>query len=154
MAPRAPMTLGKDIYDWKRGSDDEEGALKKIKATLEAVKGKHEIGAVYLMGVGNGGYFASLASLMHPELFNGAIPINAYWNKYYFEDFLDKAKAGGLKLCLIQGKENPFHKKAADAVKQLGGKEIPAKLIEFDGAKKLPDDITDLVAQAMTWLAG
>jgi poly(3-hydroxybutyrate) depolymerase len=155
VAPRAPMTLAADVYDWKRRSDDEAGALKKIKATLEAVKAKHQVdaGKVYLMGVGNGGYFAALAALMDPGTFKGSIPINSYWNKYYFEDFLDKAKAGGLKMYLIQGKDNPFYKKAQDAVKQLEGKGIPASLKEFDGGKDLPENIADLVATALTWLA-
>ncbi|MHC4859693.1 MAG: alpha/beta hydrolase [Planctomycetota bacterium] len=154
VAPRAPMTMSLESYDWKRRSDDEKGALKKIAATLDAVKAKHQVdpARVYIMGVGNGGYFASLAALMHPDVYKGAISINAYWNKYYFEDFLDKAKAGGLKLHLLQGKENPLLKRAQDAVKQLEGKGIPAKLTEFEGSTDLPKNISDLVAAALTWI--
>lgn len=157
--PRGPITLASEQFGWKRHSDDEEGALKKIKATIAAAQAKHAVDhtKIILMGAGDGGYFSCLYALMHPGSILGAIPINAFWNKYYFsevvrgEDTFAKAKAGGTKFCMIINKENPFHKKAAEAVEKLTAGEIPAKLVEFEGENKT-ENVKGLIEDAVLWM--
>ena len=65
-----------------------------------------------------------------------------------------KAKAGGLKIGFVIGKESPHKGKAEEAVKALEGKGIPAKLLDFDGGKekKLPEGVPALVKQILEWM--
>ncbi len=153
-APRAPFKMGADAYDWKRYSDDEESALRKILATVEFAKGKHAVNPakVFVVGLGSGGYFASLLALTKPDLVKGAVPVNAFWNKYYFEDYLAKGKEGGAKICFVHGTKDPFFGKAEDGLKQLTAAGIGAKLVSFDGGKELPEGITSSVKEALTYL--
>ncbi len=153
VAPRGPLTGGFDRYSWQRNTED-EAAMKKIAETISAVKGKMSIdGAkVYLVGEKQGGKMATLFALMHPDLVAGAVPLNGYWNKYYYADFLDKAREAGLKICMIQGKDDPGFARSKDGVKQLTEKGLTAKLVEFEGGKDLPENIAELVIEAIRWM--
>lgn len=153
VAPRGPLTGGFDRYSWQRNLED-EAAVRKIKETIAAVKAEKSIDAtqVYLTGETQGGKMATIFALMHPELVAGAVPLNGYWNKYGYADFLDNAKAAGLKICMIQGKEDPGFARSKDGVKQLEEKGITAKLVEFEGGKDLPDNSAELVLEALRWM--
>ena len=152
--PRGPIKLAKGRFDWKRHSADEAEALKKVKFAIAAAKAKYPdaTGKVFLVGEKIGGYFASLSALMSPGEIAGAIPLNAYWNKYYFEDFLAKAKEKGLKICLIHGKDDPAFGRVEAAVTQLTEAGIAVKLFPFDGGKELPENAPDLVNKAILWM--
>jgi pimeloyl-ACP methyl ester carboxylesterase len=151
--PRGPISVAKDSFSWRRNSDDEEAAIRKILAAVAAGRKGREITKVFLLGLGEGGYFASLAALAHPDRIDGAIPINAFWNKYYFADFFEKAKAHGARIFFIHGKDDPFFGKTDDALKQLGEAGIPANRLAIEGKRKdLPEDLAGAVKQALTFL--
>ena len=153
VVPRGPIKGGFDRYSWQRNTEDEV-AVKKIKETIAAVKAVKSIDSmkVYLVGDKQGGKIATLFALMHPDLVAGAVPMNGYWNKYYYVDFLDQAKAAGLKICMIHGQEDPGFARSRSGVKQLEEKGIAVKLMEFDGGKELPDNAAELVIEALRWM--
>jgi predicted esterase len=153
VAPRGPITMGPGKYGWQRTADDEAGALKKIKFTIEDVRKKQSLptAPVYLLGVDQGGKYATLGAFKMPKIVKGAIQINAYWNKYYMEEFLPAAKKAGTKVCLIYGKEHAYYAKGTTAMEQMKGEEVPSKLISFDG-KELPDDAATKVKTGLDWL--
>jgi predicted esterase len=153
VAPRGPLTGGFDRYSWQRNTE-EDVAVKKLKATITAVKAEKSIDGtkVFIVGDKQGGKIATLFALMNPDLVAGAVPMNGYWNKYYYVDFLEKAKAAGLKICMIHGKEDPGFARSKDGVKQLEEKGVGVKLVEFEGGKDLPENVTDLVIQALNWM--
>jgi predicted esterase len=153
--PRGPITMGPGKYSWQRTADDEDGALKKIKFTIEDVKKKQSLGdvPVYLLGVGQGGKYATLGAFKMPKLVKGAIQINAYWNKYYMEEFLPGAKKAGTKVCLIYGKEHAYYAKGTTATEQLEAAKVPAKMISFEG-KDLPEDAATKVKLGLDFLRG
>ncbi len=153
VVPRGPIKGGFDRYSWQRNTEDEV-AIRKIKETIVAVKAAKSIDGtkVYLFGDKQGGKMATLFALMHPDLVAGAVPMNGYWNKYYYVDFLDKAKAAGLKICMIHGKDDPGFARSRDGVKQLEEKGVTVKLVEFDGGKQLPENVVELVIEAFGWM--
>jgi predicted esterase len=154
VVPRGPITGGFDHYAWQRYTED-EAAVRKVTETMTAVKASHnvELTKIYPVGDKQDAKIATVYALMHPDVVAGIVALNGYWNKYYYADFLDKAKAAGLKICMIHGKEDPGFARTGDGVKQLEEKGIPAKLVEFDGGKKLPDNVVELVAEALGWMA-
>ena len=153
-APRGPITVTRKQFDWKRYSDDKDAALKKIGFAIEKAKTSYSVdpARIYLLGAGSGGYFSTLYGLMHPDTVKGVVSLNAYWNKYYFEDFLAKAAEAGLPVCLIQGKDDPFLLKAKAGVEQMSAGGMKAKFLDFDGGKELPENIADVVKQALDWI--
>jgi len=155
VAPRAPITIAPNRFDWRRKSDDRETGLKKISFVIEEMKKKEGLAdlPVYLMGIGIGGDFATMAAFTMPAKVKGAVQVNSYWNKYYVEDLLAKAKEAGLRIALVHGKEHAFFPKAKFAIEQMTGAGVAGKLIEFDGDRKLPDNEADLLQQAITFLA-
>jgi predicted esterase len=154
VAPRAPYTMAAERFAWGRKSDDEEAALRKIAATIEGVKAQRAVdsGKLVLLGARRGGYFAVLFALSKPEVVHLAITANAFWNKYYFADFLEKAKTSGVKVCFVHGKEDPFFGKSEDGLKQLSEAGVPAKLVPYDGGSKLPDDLVPVMKEALAFL--
>jgi dienelactone hydrolase len=154
VAPRAPYTMAAERFAWGRKSDDEEAALKKISATIDAVKGQRTVdpAKLVLLGARRGGYFAVLFALSKPETARLAITANAFWNKYYFADFMEKAKAAGVKVCFIHGKQDPFFGKSEDGLKQLTAAGVASKLVPYDGGSKLPDDLIPVMKEALTFL--
>ncbi|MEN8151173.1 MAG: hypothetical protein ABFS86_15255 [Planctomycetota bacterium] len=156
VVPRAPVTIAPGQYDWSRRSDDKETGLKKIRFVLAEVRKKEGMAdlPVYLLGIGGGGDFATRAALTMPKEFKGAVQVNSYWNKYFVEDELPKAKEAGVKIALIHGKEHPSFDRVKAGVAQLEAAGVPGKLIEFEGGKKLPDNVADLIKQAMDFLVG
>ena len=155
VAPRAPLTGGSDRYGWQKTTSDDEDGLKKIAFTLEKALAEHSIDAskVYIVGDRQGGKFAVLFALMNPDKVAGAVPLNGYWNKYYYEDFLDDAKAKGLKICFVHGKTDPGFDRTSGGLAQLEKRAIPGKLISFEGGADLPENVTTLVVEALRWLA-
>ncbi len=153
VAPRGPLTGGFDRYSWQRNTED-EAAIRKIRETIAAVKALKTIDGtkVYIVGEKQGGKIATLFALMHPDLVAGAVPMNGYWNKYYYADFLDQARAAGLRICMIHGKDDPGFARSKDGVKQLEEKGVTAKLVEFDGGKELPENSAELVLEALRWM--
>jgi len=155
VVPRAPVTVAPDQYDWSRRSDDKETGMKKIKYVLGEIRKKEGMAAlpVYLLGIGGGGDYATRAALTMPTEFKGAVQVNSYWNKYLAEDEMPKAKAAGVKIALVHGKQDAFFETVQGAVKQLTDGGIPNKLIPFDGGRKLPENEADLIKQALDFLA-
>lgn len=156
VVPRAPVTIAPGVFDWTRKSDDKKTGLKKIDFVLTEMKKKDGMAdlPVYLMGIGSGGGYATIAAFEMPTKVKGAIALNSYWNKYYVADLLAKAKEMGLRIAMIHGKKDAFYPKAEAGIKQMTEKEIACKLIPFDGGKKLPDNEAELIQQALEFLAG
>jgi len=156
VVPRAPVTIAPDAYDWSRRSDDKKTGLKKIDYVISEMKKRDGMAdlPVYLLGIGSGGGFATIAAFEMPAKVKGALQVNSYWNKYYVEDLLPKAKEAGVRIAMIHGKKNAFFPKAEAGIAQMSEKELACKLIEFDGDKKLPENEAELIKQGIDFLAG
>ena len=156
VAPRAPLNGGADRYGWQKTTSDDEDGLRKISFALEKALAEHQIDAakIYVVGDRQGGKFATLFALSNPGKVAGAVAINGYWNKYYYEDFLADAKARGLKLAFVHGKTDPQFDRTSAGVKQVEEREIPAKMFPYEGGSELPEDITTLVVEAIRWMQG
>jgi predicted esterase len=160
LAPRAPITIGPGQYEWKSYSLGKENGIRKVAESIAAVRDKHPIDTkrIFVMGARQGGEFATLFAVRHPDKVAGAGQVNSYWNRFDYADdaLLAAAAANGVKLCLLHGKEDPFYGKAEEAVEAFQKAKIETKLITFEGGEDLPamETFLSLLKQALGWLDG
>lgn len=178
VAPRAPITFDKDKFDWARTTDADEQGLKKLAWTIGKAKAEAPVdpSKVYLVGIGDGGKFATMYALMHPTEVAGVVSFEGYWNKYYYADFFPKAKEVGLKIALLHAKRTedevePAFDRSRAGVEQLAAAEIPGKFIAITWGDTVPEKedskatleekrmkrrakIVAAVKEALAWMRG
>ena len=98
--------------------------------------------------------FGSLAALKYAHLLTGVISVNSYWNKWKAKADFETAKKGGLRVCLVHGSEAPHLGTVKEGVEALSAAGIPAKVVTYDGDKKLPENIKKLLEDAFRWVTG
>jgi phospholipase/carboxylesterase len=98
-APQAPTSFmaGESLgYDWDRAHDEPDGSERRVRFArvsieyivdvIEALQERYAIRDVYLFGFSQGGAYAYLVGIHHPDLVSGIVAVGMGFDVAWFED--------------------------------------------------------------------
>jgi len=138
---------GVAAYDWEPAAD-----VPAVLKAIRALKGIHPRG-VFLMGFSSGAAMCYRLALAQPGLFAGVIVFSGILPGAYRAGQQKLPAAGTVPFYLVQGDADTAvpaarAQEARDFLKQRG---FPVQLKIFPGRHFLPDDVFDVIKEAVDW---